>query len=79
MQKISSTRKMANWYGILLQGGSVLLLTGPSGCGKSATLEILAKDLGIQVQEWINPVLMEFRKDHFQDALNNGNALVISQ
>nr|XP_056703939.1 cell cycle checkpoint protein RAD17 [Euleptes europaea] len=53
------------------QGGSILLLTGPSGCGKSATLEILAKDLGIQVQEWINPVLMDFRKDDFQDALNN--------
>ncbi|XP_077203571.1 cell cycle checkpoint protein RAD17 isoform X2 [Paroedura picta] len=53
------------------QGGSVLLLTGPSGCGKTATLEILAKDLGIQVQEWINPVLMNFRKDDFQDALNN--------
>ncbi|KAL8203699.1 UNVERIFIED_CONTAM: hypothetical protein K2H54_059956 [Gekko kuhli] len=53
------------------QGGSVLLLTGPSGCGKSATLEILAKDLGIQVQEWINPVLMDFRKDNFQDVLMN--------
>ncbi|XP_060091755.1 cell cycle checkpoint protein RAD17 isoform X2 [Heteronotia binoei] len=53
------------------QCGSILLLTGPSGCGKSATLEILAKDLGIQVQEWINPVLMDFRKDDFQDALNN--------
>ncbi|XP_054842706.1 cell cycle checkpoint protein RAD17 isoform X2 [Eublepharis macularius] len=52
-------------------GGSILLLTGPSGCGKSATLEILAKDLGIQVQEWVNPVLMDFRKDDFQDTLKD--------
>ncbi|XP_044301940.1 LOW QUALITY PROTEIN: cell cycle checkpoint protein RAD17 [Varanus komodoensis] len=53
------------------QGSSVLLLTGPPGCGKSATVEVLAKDLGIQVQEWINPVSLDFRKDDFQNALNH--------
>ncbi|KAJ7335824.1 hypothetical protein JRQ81_013765 [Phrynocephalus forsythii] len=53
------------------QGGSILLLTGPPGCGKSATVEILAKDLGIQVQEWINPVPLDFKKDDYQDALNH--------
>nr|XP_033783047.1 cell cycle checkpoint protein RAD17 isoform X4 [Geotrypetes seraphini] len=45
------------------QGGSLLLLTGPPGCGKTATVQVLAKDLGVQLQEWINPILMNFRRD----------------
>ncbi|XP_062469856.1 cell cycle checkpoint protein RAD17 isoform X2 [Pezoporus occidentalis] len=45
------------------QGGSVLLLTGPPGCGKTATIQILAKDLGVQVQEWINPISLDFAKE----------------
>ncbi|XP_025891845.1 cell cycle checkpoint protein RAD17 isoform X1 [Nothoprocta perdicaria] len=45
------------------QDGSVLLLTGPAGCGKTATIQILAKDLGIQVQEWTNPITLDFTKE----------------
>ncbi|KAM3655252.1 cell cycle checkpoint protein RAD17 [Ammospiza maritima maritima] len=45
------------------QGGSVLLLTGPPGCGKTATLHILARDLGLQVQEWTNPLSLDFTKE----------------
>ncbi|XP_040397826.1 cell cycle checkpoint protein RAD17 isoform X2 [Cygnus olor] len=45
------------------QGGSVLLLTGPPGCGKTATIQILAKDLDIQVQEWTNPISLDFTKE----------------
>ncbi|XP_063035956.1 cell cycle checkpoint protein RAD17 [Melospiza melodia melodia] len=45
------------------QGGSVLLLTGPPGCGKTATLRILARDLGLQVQEWTNPLSLDFTKE----------------
>lgn len=37
------------------QGGAMLLLTGPSGSGKTATVRVLAKDLGFQIQEWSNP------------------------
>uniref|UniRef100_A0A673JLZ5 AAA+ ATPase domain-containing protein n=1 Tax=Sinocyclocheilus rhinocerous TaxID=307959 RepID=A0A673JLZ5_9TELE len=37
------------------KGGAILLLTGPSGCGKTATVRVLAKDLGFQIQEWSNP------------------------
>uniref|UniRef100_A0AAA9TJ90 Cell cycle checkpoint protein RAD17 n=1 Tax=Bos taurus TaxID=9913 RepID=A0AAA9TJ90_BOVIN len=52
------------------QGGSILLITGPPGCGKTTTIKILAKEHGIQVQEWINPVLPEFQKDDFKEILN---------
>ncbi|NXR20001.1 RAD17 protein, partial [Cinclus mexicanus] len=49
------------------QGGSVLLLTGPPGCGKTATLQILAEDLGLQVQEWTNPLSLDFTKEDLRD------------
>ncbi|NXE95556.1 RAD17 protein, partial [Menura novaehollandiae] len=49
------------------QDGSVLLLTGPPGCGKTATLQILAKDLGIQVQEWTNPLSLDFAKEELRN------------
>lgn len=52
------------------QGGSILLITGPPGCGKTATIKILSKEHGIQVQEWINPVLPEFQKDDFKEIFN---------
>ncbi|XP_030049190.1 cell cycle checkpoint protein RAD17 isoform X2 [Microcaecilia unicolor] len=45
------------------QGGSLLLLTGPPGCGKTATVQVLGKDLGVQLQEWTNPILLDFRRD----------------
>ncbi|XP_075448301.1 cell cycle checkpoint protein RAD17 isoform X2 [Ascaphus truei] len=45
------------------QGGPVVLLTGPPGCGKTATIQVLTQEMGIQVQEWVNPVLQEFKKD----------------
>ncbi|XP_048662021.1 cell cycle checkpoint protein RAD17 isoform X4 [Marmota marmota marmota] len=52
------------------QGGSILLITGPPGCGKTTTIKILSKEHGIQVQEWINPVLPDFQKDDFKDIFN---------
>ncbi|NXU57592.1 RAD17 protein, partial [Turnix velox] len=49
------------------QGSSILLLMGPPGCGKTATVEILAKDLGVQVQEWINPISVDFTKEDLRN------------
>ncbi|XP_036259718.1 cell cycle checkpoint protein RAD17 isoform X1 [Molothrus ater] len=49
------------------QSGSVLLLTGPPGCGKTATLQILARDLGLQVQEWTNPLSLDFTKEDLRN------------
>ncbi|XP_068104180.1 cell cycle checkpoint protein RAD17 [Hyperolius riggenbachi] len=45
------------------QAGSILLLTGPPGCGKTATILVLAKEMEVQVQEWINPIMQEFKQD----------------
>ncbi|XP_014707416.2 cell cycle checkpoint protein RAD17 isoform X1 [Equus asinus] len=52
------------------QGGSILLITGPPGCGKTTTIKILSKEHGIQVQEWINPILPDFQKDDFRELFN---------
>ena len=30
-------------------------MTGPPGCGKTATLRVLAKEIGVEIQEWSNP------------------------
>ncbi|XP_015136086.2 cell cycle checkpoint protein RAD17 isoform X1 [Gallus gallus] len=49
------------------QDGCVLLLTGPAGCGKTATVQILAKDLGVQVQEWTNPISLDFTKEDLRN------------
>uniref|UniRef100_A0A8C4QPR6 RAD17 checkpoint clamp loader component n=1 Tax=Eptatretus burgeri TaxID=7764 RepID=A0A8C4QPR6_EPTBU len=38
------------------QVASILLLTGPAGAGKTATLQVLAREMHINVQEWTNPL-----------------------
>ncbi|KAG0325836.1 Cell cycle checkpoint protein rad17 [Podila humilis] len=37
-------------------GGAILALTGPAGSGKTAVVRMLAKDLGIEIVEWVNTV-----------------------
>ncbi|XP_019959566.2 cell cycle checkpoint protein RAD17 [Paralichthys olivaceus] len=39
--------------------GGILLLTGPSGCGKTTTVQVLSRELGFRIQEWINPTNLE--------------------
>uniref|UniRef100_A0AAQ5YXJ4 AAA+ ATPase domain-containing protein n=1 Tax=Amphiprion ocellaris TaxID=80972 RepID=A0AAQ5YXJ4_AMPOC len=46
--------------------GGILLLTGPSGCGKTATVQVLSLELGLRVQEWTNPTILElYNSSHF--------------
>ncbi|KAG8456441.1 hypothetical protein GDO86_002284 [Hymenochirus boettgeri] len=52
------------------QGGSILLLTGPPGCGKTATIQVLTNEIGIQMQEWINPLIQEFKKDELPEVFD---------
>lgn len=43
----------------------ILLLTGPAGVGKTATVNTLAKELKLTIQEWLNPTTDIFQKDDF--------------
>lgn len=63
----------------LCQDGCVLLLTGPAGCGKTATVQILAKDLGIQVQEWTNPISLDFTKEDLRNISGHSKYFIFFQ
>ncbi|KAL3274092.1 hypothetical protein HHI36_015508 [Cryptolaemus montrouzieri] len=39
---------------------SFLVLSGPTGCGKTATLNVLCKEMGVSISEWINPIDQDF-------------------
>ena len=43
--------------------GSILLLTGPCGAGKTATVQVLAEEMSIEIQEWINPISEVYKAD----------------
>ncbi|XP_064476546.1 cell cycle checkpoint protein RAD17-like isoform X2 [Ornithodoros turicata] len=48
-------------------GVPILLLCGPSGSGKTATVQCLASDMGLGIQEWTNPVsLTTFRNPELE-------------
>jgi broad-specificity NMP kinase len=37
-------------------GGAILILTGPAGSGKTTVLRMLAKEMDLNIVEWINSV-----------------------
>ena len=56
-KKISEVQDWLNHAFTRTRGKApLLLLTGPSGVGKTATLQVLAREMRYQLQEWINPV-----------------------
>ncbi|NWI44879.1 RAD17 protein, partial [Picathartes gymnocephalus] len=67
IEEVETWLKMHIFPRQLKQGGSILLLTGPPGCGKTATLQILARDLSLQVQEWTNPLSLDFTKEDLRN------------
>ena len=40
------------------------VLSGPSGSGKTATVGVLAKELGCEIKEWINPMNLSDYNEH---------------
>nr|CAD7202337.1 unnamed protein product [Timema douglasi] len=48
----------------------VLLITGPAGCGKTITLQVLAKNMDINVREWVNPVTFTLDEGSRSDELD---------
>lgn len=40
----------------------MLVLTGPCGAGKTAMIRVLAKEMGCEVCEWVNPSMV-IKKD----------------
>lgn len=47
---------------------SVLILRGPAGAGKSTTVSLLAKEAGIQLQEWKSPSSSNYAGEAFSSA-----------
>ena len=49
--------EVRSWVSSSVSGsGGILLLTGPAGAGKTATLTMLARNMKLEVREWVNPV-----------------------
>lgn len=53
---------------------AILLLTGPAGCGKTITLKVLCKSVCAELNEWTNPVDLNFesyrkQNDQFREFL----------
>ncbi|NXA32045.1 RAD17 protein, partial [Eudromia elegans] len=71
IEEVESWLKMHIFQRKPKQGGSILLLTGPAGCGKTATIQILVKDLGIQLQEWTNPITLDFTKEDIKSIFDH--------
>ncbi|XP_061874950.1 cell cycle checkpoint protein RAD17 isoform X2 [Colius striatus] len=74
IEEVESWLKMHAFQRQPKQGGSVLLLSGPPGCGKTATIQIVAKDLGVQVQEWTNPVSLDFTKEELRNKFGHDSS-----
>jgi len=52
-KKVEEVRQ---WLQVNQGKRGLLVLTGPAGCGKTACLTALSKELGLDIEEWINPV-----------------------
>ncbi|XP_067885684.1 cell cycle checkpoint protein RAD17 [Heterodontus francisci] len=61
------------------QSDSILLLTGAAGTGKTATIQVLVKELGIQLLEWTNPLSENKFKNHdeFKDCFNTEPSFLV--
>ena len=54
-KRVSSPSEGIMYSNVVLMK-KMLVLSGPAGSGKSTTVQSLAKDFGMQIVEWINPI-----------------------
>lgn len=57
-----------DWLRDVYEGQShkrLLVLKGPAGAGKTVTLQLLCKQLGIDISEWRNPASIDYSADNF--------------
>ncbi|GLD68250.1 cell cycle checkpoint protein RAD17 [Lates japonicus] len=68
--------EVENWMRVHTNSskGGILLLTGPSGCGKTATVQVLSQELGLRIQEWINPTNLELYSNSQHEWRMNGSS-----
>uniref|UniRef100_UPI00398F3F1A cell cycle checkpoint protein RAD17 n=1 Tax=Pristiophorus japonicus TaxID=55135 RepID=UPI00398F3F1A len=79
IEEVDNWLKCHTMEGYHHQDGSILLLTGAAGTGKTATIQVLVKELGIQLLEWTNPLSQNKFKNHdeFQDSFNTESSFQV--
>lgn len=60
-KKIEEVREWIKKWESNKNKGCVLLLTGPPGSGKTATVRLIAKELDLDVSEWIVPLDIDLK------------------
>lgn len=61
--------ELENWFNWIKEkkdktSPPILIITGPSGCAKTTTIQVIAKEFGYTINEWVTPVDIEhFRHD----------------
>jgi len=53
---VKKVEEVRHWLRDRLGKRGMLVLTGPAGCGKTACVRALCGELGVHIEEWINPV-----------------------
>jgi len=63
-KKVAEVR---DWISSHLDRVGILLLMGPPGSGKTAIIDCLGRELSLEIQEWINPVVQVDYNQRGQD------------
>lgn len=66
-KKIEEVREWLKKWELNKSTGCVLLLTGPPGSGKTATIRLIAKELDLDISEWIIPLDIDLNMNNKQE------------
>jgi len=67
-KKVSDVRALLEEAVSVRARPRVIVLKGAAGTGKTTTIQLLAKDLGIEIKEWRNPGSVEFGSENSTSA-----------